>query len=103
MAEVIEIRYDGTPTGQVGLRPRKVALNETFRVVCLDPADSASIQFVGRTPLEDGRMTASMNEDLKAIKTGRFAFTCTIVRKGVPITIGKPGDGTIGGEIEVIG
>jgi hypothetical protein len=103
MTEAIEIRYDGTPRGQVGPRPRKVALNGTFRVVCSDPVDNGSIQFLGQTPLEDGKMTAGMNEDLKAAKTGRFAFTCTVVRKGKPVTIGMPDDGTIGGEIEVIG
>jgi hypothetical protein len=95
MAVEIEISY-GTPRGQVGAKPRKLNLNETFEVICNSPG-VFEIEFTGQSPLEGGvkKTSAGKNKILKAVKSGRFAFDCTLN--------GDKLQGPNGGEIEVGG
>ena len=102
MPERIEISYSAKPRGQVGTRPRKVALNDTFRFMTADPG-VLTIEFIGDSPLADGARTAPANKDLRAAKAGRYKFKCVLERSGTKVTLGDPNDpaSEAGGEIDV--
>ena len=98
--QVIEISYK--IGGQIGEKPRKLAVNEDFVFICNDEGD-LTLKFLEDSPLGDGTKNAKKGTKLKAEKAGRFAFKCVLVQDGEVLVLGDPNvpDSPAGGEIEV--
>ena len=98
--QVIEINYKNG--GQVGEKPRKLAVNEEFVFACNDEGD-LTLKFLDGSPLSDGKKNAKKGIKLKAERAGRFAFKCVLVQDGEVLVLGDPDvpDSPAGGEIEV--
>jgi len=103
MPETIEINYRNPPHGQVGMRPRKIALNDMFRFTCKEPG-VLTVEFIDESPLGNDAKTIGAEEDFSAAKPGRYRFKCTLEHLGKKITIGDPDDplSEPGGELEVL-
>ena len=103
MAEEVKISYSSTPKGQVGPRPRKLALGSEFRFTCDDPGD-LTVEFIGESPLKNGAKDVQQNKLVTAgNKPGRYPFVCILKVDGREIRLGDPADPATpaGGELEL--
>jgi hypothetical protein len=102
MREIIEIRYSHNPRGQVGTRPRKIRLQDTFRFITNDPG-VLTIEFTGETPLANNSKVVASDTDFAAARPGVYPFKCKLIHNGVATVFGDPADlvAVSGGELDV--
>jgi hypothetical protein len=101
--EEIKISWKANPPGQIGKRPRRLKLNDSFKFSSDDPG-TLKVEFKNKSPLADGQMVVSAGPEFLAAVPGRFKFKCLLKTPNGQDLVLDPDDPNVpggGGELEV--
>lgn len=98
--ELIEIDWTAIPPGQVGERPRIVALNSTLKFHQKTPG-TLTLDFFGESPFHNGATVVGPDQELIAVKHGNFPYKCRLTHPDGTTEEIDPTTGPGGGEIRI--